>query len=925
MSEKAGVYKIPKKGAKAAELQQCVLRATNQENFARRENEVDWLLSNAAVNGHQWVEILLDEKGRSVRRAPRLIVDNRKGIAKPTRNITLKAVDNEIARSAKRNSEVTVEPSDASDPGKRAAAKKATSILKHHLHDRRDGIRWPYIHRLFWDHNIRYGTTILKSTVLMDHLETVDYPVTTAARCKGKTEVVTKQRPILDPLTGEPFMTMGPLGEAVPQTEDYDETVEHPPCGATMAHREVSSAKVDGRPDVRGAFNIPLGVDAFGMEMPAEKAPDKYAAHSCPCCMGELEDFTPTFEEAARDKDYFDRPLGKKQPLAKVTVEVLSPFEFHPENNGLVDPMTIRQFGQVTPRTLDWVQRYYPQNFAEVRVTPPEEIAEAYPLIGEYSEFSNGSLGMANADAYNHHVLVRELHVEPTVEFPRGRSIVMAGNVVLADEDLLIQPDDPDKKPFSRVRYSVARCFIRDGEIWGNGFPRVIRGIQKTINATKGQGIDRREAGLFGVIATKGMNLVKEWANNIAGAIFRWQPDPLAPGAKPEIVQASNADSQLLLEMQDDERMAMEVLGINDAETGNLPQRTWAYSAVALAAEKSSERRQQREKEALEAITATLEHNLILKQHFEREPRTMRIQTADGWEAHEYYGADIGGETGVVVKEEPFFDKNDAEREALAAAIQMPQFAPTTKRGLREAGKRLGIPEEILSESNVQLDAASRKFFRWMRAGEIPVIDPGLDDLDLYHQELGRLLNGDEGVERADEAKWPALLDALFGWEQEFAKVSALIQGLKPLGWKSGQPIDAYMAEYVGTLQAQYVQQVQQSDMMYQQQIAMAQTSPTPVPIPMPPAPVPPPEIPEFVNQEPLKEAPQHAIYWTWSDILQRQGVPLDDKQSNYLQFRAVYDAYRLLAQQAMGGMAPAAPGSMPNEPGVPDAQGPAV
>jgi hypothetical protein len=222
-----------------------------------------------------------------------------------------------------------------------------------------------------------------------------------------------------------------------------------------------------------------------------------------------------------------------------------------------------------------------------------------------------------------------------------------------------------------------------------------------------------------------------------------------------------------------------------------------------------------------------------------------------------------------------------------------------------------------------------------------------LDDLDLHHQELGMLLAGDEGVEKAEEAKWDEVLAVISAdssgrveWEVELEKLRLALPTIKKAGWKSGQPIfqqqpqpmmdangqpmlDSFGQPVMGSAQSvnlidqaamqTYQEQVQQAQMMDQQlaqQGAMqAQAAGQPY-LPPQPTQIPPPEPSGFVNQEPLKADLPSLILWVWVDLCLRVEVDTqEEKRRSYMAMCAVVEAYRLLSI-AKTGVQPLEPGA---------------
>jgi hypothetical protein len=898
------------KVTKAEDLFRFVERVTDYESSRRHELCVAVQLNNLSLMNIGWVKIERQRDGwTGTRRTPRVIRETRDDIPQPNRPLALKLHENEVARTSKRFSEINVQPKDAANPTSRAAAKVSNNVLKDHLENQ----KWPYKHRDFWDQDYRHGWTVLKSSNLWDHQDTTAYPVLTAAKCIGKRGVEIKQRPVVNPLDGMP--AVDPLTQA-PLMEDYEEPYESPSCESWVA---------------------------------------EYKGQPCPCCQGDMKSTTPTFEEAKSSKDYHGKRLGKDQPKAKPQIDVCHVLGYFPENEGEGIPIhELKTHAEIYVRSMAWVERYFPK-VAE-QITAPasaEDIAEIFPTC-EYDSTSKGSKGVGDRNVWNNHVICREYNDEnKSKAFPMGRSILIistqSGNYAAVDDDYWVK-GEAGQSEIARVEYGVARCFPRDRDVMGDGFPTMSRSAEKLINITTSQMADRREHSLFGIMASKGMKLFRELKNTLAGMIWRYEADPLFPGSKPDMVQMNLSDTSGLNEIKYHEEAIHGDLGQNDADLGNLKGVTDVpYSMYALSKESTSERREPRLKEGLDAIRRVLKHQLVLLNRYVREPREYRVKAADGWEVKEYLGTDLQNETDVQIKEEPFFDQKNAVRDATAKAVTDGQLQLATKRAQREYFKALGVEPAILEESNVQLEKVERNFMVWYRTQKTPIINPTQDDLDLCYQEYGRLVMSDEGVERAEMANWDEVVDTYVGWEEELAALQAAIPGLKKLGWQSGQPIiqqqeqpvtDPMTGEPVldpmtgqpamqmGTVnlldqaaQAEYGEQLQQIQTMDQQAAMAAQSAQLmgqPTAAPQPTQPPPPPEPSKVQNPEPLKAGLQWLINFTWRDMCMRAGVDVSEKnRTAFMEIQSVVEAYRLLSA-AKTGVMPVEPGAPSADPGQP-------
>lgn len=931
-----GQLKTPKRvgqdGTTAAQVIQYVDRITDYESSKRCELSESWQTDNAMVAGYQWLTVQKPQSGSS-RRVPKVRADlDRDGIPQPTRALTLKLHDAETAQLAKRHSEMNVEPSDASSPSSRAAAKVSKNILTYHLTGDK-GIRWRNIHRKFWDQVVRYGTSPLVSRLLWDHQDTIMTPVTTAVMCGGSSGVETKQRPVVDAM-GLPMLDE--LG--MEMTEDYEEPYTKPSCGTVLSSAEVSAEHAEEVDPLGGGAHPKPGfeVATSKFDIKAGRNKNTYRAATCPCCLdGEMKPHSPTFDEAKNETDYYGRPLGKPQPLAKAVVEAPSVFGWFPENEGIgVDPWDVKVHGFLSVKSLAWIEQYYPKNAHLVEPEDATVISDIFPLAGEFDSKTSRFTG-TERNLYQTHVILKEVYdATRTKEFPNGRAIIAAGKVILLDDDFYVKGEN-GQEDLGRIEVGVGRCFLRDGELWADGFPRHSRSPNLQINMTMAQLTDKREHSFFNVLGTSGMEMLREWGKKLAGFILRWKPDPLAPGMKPEVISTPLTDTSALEEIRYYEDSTQGDLGLNEGDIGELKGlASTPYSSYAMSKQSSGERREPRIEEGVDAIQRVLRHQLMLIQRYYREPRQFRTKAADGWEIGEFKGADISGETDVRVKEEPFFDQENATRDATAAAVEKNQLPLPTRRAQREYFKAIGVKESILDESNVQLDRAERNWMSWLRNKRVPIINPTMDDLDLHHQELGRLLYSDDGVECAERVKWDEVLDGIVEWEVELGKLQAALPGLKQMGWRPGQPVIQQvmdpMTQQPTTVslidqaaQQAYAQQVEQAAMLDQQNMAMAQqqavATNTPA-APMMPTQVPPPEPSEFQNPEPLKAGLQWQVLWVWRDLCLRNGIDTtDEERSAFMAINAVAEAYRLLSA-AKTGVMPAEPGAVPAAPGMPAA-----
>ncbi len=905
---------IPRKGSPPEKLKRWGDRFFNRDSAFRIELEWDdYFRPRAFYEGHQW--LARPDAGSDWRRAPRFLDQNDKTRVYPVDNQIMPAVDNEVSRLAKRNSEFEV-PASGQDPDKKAGAKKAQDILAHHNRD----IKWGRKRRDFTFHTVSYGTG-----VILSYLETSYRPdkavkvgVSGAMRCMGSQEFGTT-----DPLTGAMGM------------------IQKPPCGCTLAEESLPFKPVQ---DMIGA-----NPDVMGRVKPVYKQgevePKSYKATSCPGCGGRLEPTAIPLDQAD-GVDFFERPLGQDLALGEAAKEVVPWIEMFFENEGVgITPETCTEFGVEQVRSLKWVREHYNKNLEELQPDDAKKIWERFPWNGEYGSGSKGAYAVGEhgtRSLYDNHVVVRKFWSLPDRDNPDGRLIVTAGlgkTVILEDGDLMVHDQLGNK--FPKIHCETARCFIRDNMMWGQGFAAHAVSDQNRINMRLAEIVELAERmGIISVTATRGMKLSRAWIDGLIGTIMRWEKDATLPDAKPEVTTGAQQFNEWMAEIVDARQTMQARLGINDVETGNISESGLKSGiALQLASEKTSERRQQREQEIVTAYEGVQSHGLKLIQHYynKEEGRKYKAKLGTSYEERAFSGLDIAGQTDVRVREIPSFDESLAGKQTLAEAVASNPdlFAPKTPFAQREYLKVMGAPLGMTEEQNVQLDAAEAKFHEWRELKVVPSIDPNLDNHAIHWDTYGRLMLDHESIELSKQQKWGEALDMLAGWEQAIPNAQALSQNVSKLADMQGMPRD----------------QVWQQAGPMLMQVTTMQTMMASMPPPMPgpggmpmPAP-PPPQVPERPlppTGTPPPEALAPLVWWIWQNrLIQRgfQGMSTDNGMSTSLgqmpmmskpegsmtfetfaKFQAVREAHKLYMEgrhmaAQMGQPDAMAPGTQPMQP----------
>ena len=814
-------YCIPKEGSSAEAFRRHFDRVINYDSPAYIEQCREWQIARAFYLTHQWLE--LDRSQSDPRRAVRFTdpTDKKLKIPRPTTNEILPIVDNETAKLNRRRSAAYVRPMSMQvGTGGAMGGQVANDVMEWHL----ETIAWPKKRRTATFRDVLYGTAYYWSYLDQNYMDSVRLGITSARRCtKPGCDLILADQS----LPAEDFQSSGMMG---------------------MVDRYSTRTKYDRE---------------------SNELISSYKATKCLKCGESLREYIPVGDELNRE-DLFGRPLFTLHPRNQPDIEIPSPFDMFPHNEGIgYDfPEDVKEWYRCTPRSIDhWIAAHYPDLVGEVDPDDIDFIATKHPWIGGYGASpSYGSYG-ASRSIWRNHALVCTGIVEPCMKYPRGRYVEMAGNTLLRDEDLYRESKHRPGVVIPLVQVTCSRFFTQDGQLQGMGIVKPLVSPQNRINMTWAQVIDHRQRnGVSGVLASDGMKLTAGWVDGFAGRVLRWSPDPGYPSLTPEFIDTRMIDSAVYQELDRTIDRMQQIAGAQDVDLGKAPRNVSAATAIQLLQEQASGRRETREQELVDSHKFLYSHQLLLLSEFATEPRKYRTQAQNGkWEIKEFRGLDLAGHTDVIVEEQAGYDARAFEREAMTQAIQLKIITISTPYARREAAKALGISLKVTDEENTQINDCESKWYAFRNQMEIPRVDEFLDDHWIMYSVYGRFLKSPEG----------ALLSKAYEW----GKVSALIEG-----WPAKLAQAEQLAEYIQNLVLQASRDPMAAQVL---QSFMMETGETPETIKLPPA-------------------MQDKILYTWGKL----GV---DITSPYVQFRAAHEAHRMLGEkkkmEAMAGPTFAAPG----------------
>ncbi len=825
------------------------------------------------IIGQQWIEpdrdTMLDGVRGFVFRDQR--PDDEVELPRPVTNIIAPAVDVEFATLSKRQWIPKI-PSYSRDPRLQAANKVAQDVLR----DRLQKLHWEDLRDRFILNQVQMGTAIAYSYWDETYFETR--------------------------WTAEP------------------NPVQCAQCGTTYASKSV--------PRSFGAILSQGGTPTINDVPDGDEEED---LNACPNCGGQLAP-TDLTEQQSHGLDPFQRPLGSMVPKGSTALELVTPYEYFPQNAGLgYTPETVRQHGIMKIRSLDWVEEHHPELIDQVSPEDPTELMRDHPLLGRWDIIGRHTAAY-DSGIYDHHVRVFDLIAEPSYRFPKGRFIRVIGNtqkLIAKNEDLIrtvqSEGDESVDVPIAMVTSAVWKP--REGEFWGKCLADDLISPQNRINGMDAQTIEARERmGSPNLLVPADANLDGPAfrATYGLGKIFYWEPSPLNPNAKPEpfgsILMPSGVYNERNACLQD----ATKIIGPADIEIGEAPRNITTTSGLQILGEQAERRRATRERGITSSFRRIWEHQLQMLWGLRVDVDSYEAELPDGsWEIKEFRGQMIAGQTKVQIEREAYIDHSIIIRESTREALMDGLYDVSTPTARKKLLELMDLPTDVNEDSNLQIEHARRQWVDFVDEGKIPVIDPTLDNPAIRAEVLGQFLSQDEGLQLAEAAGWPQILPLIAGWQDDFQRLSAMDAQARQL--YGGEPDPTAAAETYAKLTIEY-----------QNAKAAYEANPMKMGVPPPQEPI----APNFLPQQ-----PEQRVWVIWQNLLNKRsqqpgrsaldGVVMQSalkelkdpavKQQeieSYMRFRAVYEAYRLAAPAAPppGSQSVAAP--LPPRRGGPNNQG---
>lgn len=767
----------------AAKLRAFLDKKATYEHPLRLRQHSTWRKADLYLGNEQWLRKSYNLDSTRTVHWSRLEYrdDDPDAIPTPTYNEMISVHRNEAARLGRPGYKPYVRPEEKDpDAEIKAAAEKSAEILLAEL----ERMHWKEQAELGYDHMPRYGGWALKSWWDVSWEKTTRQPMLSAMRCPAPGCGFTSASPDLD----------SDQALAVDQYKPGRLEVTQDPADVEKSKFALKSCLTcDDHEEMQEATETVSTLDENGayVEMPqtmqqAVRVPGPPA----------LEAFTPV-EDELYAQDSLGRDLGQDVPVGEWKVRTKSPFDIFWANCGVdEDPQNWTEILDVHVESLDWVHARFPDKFGLVKPEAREALLKWHPIGGEKDIFFTGADGL-----FKNHVRVKEYHKKPYKEWDpkrgkcfmnKGRTIMMAGNVVLMDGPFLMESKNNPGKFIDRVHYDYAAFDIRDGgrSLNGVALTEYLFDVQDAINEAKSQTQDTRQRMASPKwLVKRGMNLDYATVGN-AGAHWLYDDSPDGTPSKPEEVGSTTISEGVAREIERDIEFVSRVSNSQEIEDGNVPAGVTAAAAMQILAEQAGEQRKPRINRIREMLARVWKHGLQLCHEFVREERMYHKRSeTDEWTMAAWTGMDIVDGCDVQIDPEPDHDTELQRQQNLLKAVEIGAVdVQENKRAAMLVAKALDIPSDLTEDDDIQYEAAEREYIDYLERDIEPVIDADLDDPIAHSDQHGQDTHDPRWRQVEAEAGWKEILKLISGWNDPVPGV------VDPM---TGQPTMSTMFEQI--------------------------------------------------------------------------------------------------------------------------------
>lgn len=487
-------------------------------------------------------------------------------------------------------------------------------------------------------------------------------------------------------------------------------------------------------------------------------------------------------------------PVVHRVRPGRIESEIILPFFFFADDNA--DTLEKSPWcGHVSWASLEWIKQRFPDRGPFVKEEGGYAVTDFYrqamlSMVGQSEAQAGFGESAATSNTLKGGALVINYQELPTPELPQGLHVVMANGVVLHADKLPVQ--DPQAEP--EYSYTLFQFDLVPGRLWGDEPVSHAIPSQRRINGILSQLVLNRKTMANPVIlAPSGSGLEKPGA-------YQWRPGAVIPynwtglGLAPQVQQGTALPEQVLAEL----RMALEFMNecfsTEEVQGGEAPSGVKSGIGLAQLTENAETVHAPRTQRWEDFIAARGRKRLLLARANYTEQRLVKIRgIGSAWTIKQLVGADIGGNTDVVVEAGSALPRS--RQAQLQLAIDILEMFPELRQDpivrqamMEEAGLTFILPPDA---ADIQL---ARRENAMMDQGEPVAVTPHenkIEHLKIHLEDVRGPRFADLPPE-VQQVKLDHIKQTKLALMQELA-LEAQGGAMEP-GAKNGAPVDGARA-----------------------------------------------------------------------------------------------------------------------------------
>lgn len=392
----------------------------------------------------------------------------------------------------------------------------------------------------------------------------------------------------------------------------------------------------------------------------------------------------------------------------EMDVEVVSPFEIvvDSEAKNMDDLLWIQQ---AKTRSLDWIQSQFPEKgkFVKADGGKVDDLAKD---LKQMSALASGSTG--EKPIHDQTAIVKEYWHKPGARYPLGLHAIVAGKVVLFQEDMIKEKGDLAELPIIKFDENVM-----PGRFWSVSTVEQLIALQKEYNKSISQIVEVKNLiAKPKVLLPKGSGIAKSSFTTEPGEIIEHRPG-MAPSYMP-LPQLPVFVSENIMRISHD---IDEISGVNEVSKGVRPEGTRSALQLQFLAEQDASKLATTITMFEKSLGCLGNRLLSMAQNKYKEERQLKIVGRNA--EHElvgFKGADLKGNFDVDVKTMSALETSkSAMRAQILELVQFGFIKPDNTR----PGKLLNILQlgnlNEFYDSNTLDETFSKRENMDMAGGEI--------------------------------------------------------------------------------------------------------------------------------------------------------------------------------------------------------------